>query len=94
MWSFVRVSIQPAAQGWLADCGQTGLQHASVQSQSFQANGGSSKVIASGRVGVVYLTAEFFPFLFLAAFCIFSKLRLVNDEAWFESHPRLRHFST
>jgi hypothetical protein len=53
----------------------------------------SSKVIASGRVGVVYLTAEFFPFLFLAAFRIFSKLRLVNDEAWFESHPRLRHFS-
>jgi hypothetical protein len=41
------------------------------------------------RVPPVYLTLGFREVVSYVAFRIFNNLRLINDEAWFDSHPRL-----
>ena len=38
----------------------------------------------------MYRTSRILEFLFYVVFRFFNNLRLINDEAWFDSRPRLR----
>lgn len=42
------------------------------------------------RVPSTYLTLGFREVVSYVAFRIFNNLHLINDEAWFDSHPRLQ----
>ncbi len=45
------------------------------------------------RVPSTYLTLGFREVVSYVAFRIFNNLHLINDEAWFDSHPRLQFAS-